>query len=117
MKSEHSIQNEIRLALSGMGWCVFRANVGKVKMADGRWFDTGLPAGFSDLFAVNHGNVVFLEVKKQGGRIRKDQEYFLQIMRERYGCPAGIVRSVEDAVKIVKEAENYEREERAQAQV
>ncbi len=103
MKSEHDIQNEIRLALSSMGWCVFRANVGKVRMADGRWFDTGLPSGFSDLFAVKDGRIVFLEVKTKTGRVRDDQIKFINTMRDRYGCTAGIVRSVEDAARLVGE--------------
>lgn len=100
--TEHSIQNSIRLALSERGWCVFRANVGKVKMADGRWFDTGLPKGFSDLFAVKNGEIVFLEVKDATGKAREDQKRFLETMQTRYGCRAGIVRSVEDAIRLVE---------------
>ncbi len=101
MKSEHDIQNEIRLALSSMGWCVFRLNVGKVKTEDGRWFDTGLPPGTSDLMAVKNGHIVFLEVKTKTGRVRDDQIKFINTMRDRYGCTAGIVRSVDDAVRLV----------------
>ena len=41
--TEHDIQNTIRLELSKLGWLTFRVNVGKVKMEDGRIFDTGLP--------------------------------------------------------------------------
>ena len=100
--TEHDIQSSIRLALSQHGFCVFRANVGKVKMEDGRWFDTGLPKGFSDLFAVRNGQVYFIECKDATGRVRPDQKKFLQTMRERYGCPAGIARSVEDALRIVR---------------
>ena len=73
--SEHDLQNSIRLKLSEMGYCVFRANVGKFQTKDGHWFDTGLPKGFSDLFAIKGGSVAF---------------------------NAGIARSVEDAVKIVE---------------
>lgn len=43
MSPEHKIQNEIQIALSENGCRVFRANVGKVRLEDGRWFDTGLP--------------------------------------------------------------------------
>ena len=100
--TEHDVQNQIRLALSEQGFCVFRANIGKVKLADGRWFDTGLPKGFSDLFAIKNGKIYFIEVKKDGGRVRDDQKKFLEIMRSRYGCPGGIAYSVEDALKIVR---------------
>ncbi|HER8705353.1 TPA: VRR-NUC domain-containing protein, partial [Streptococcus pyogenes] len=50
MTTESLIQNQIRVVLSRAGHMVFRANVGKVKTADGRFFDTGLPKGFCDLF-------------------------------------------------------------------
>lgn len=98
--SEHDIQNAIRLELSKHGFCVFRTNVGKVKTADGRWFDTGLPRGFADLTAVKDGRVYFLEVKTPSGYIRPEQENFLTVMRDRYGCVAGIVRSVDDALRV-----------------
>ena len=100
MKSEHDIQNSIRLALSERGFCVFRANVGKVKMDNGRWFDTGLPAGFSDLFAVKDGMIYFIECKKPGGNVRPEQLRFLDTMQSRYGCTGGIAYSVEDALRI-----------------
>jgi hypothetical protein len=98
--SEHDIQNAIRLELSKHGFCVFRTNVGKVKTADGRWFDTGLPKGFSDLTAVKDGRVYFLEVKTETGRVRPEQEQFLAVMRGRYNCKSAVVRSVEEALKV-----------------
>ena len=45
MTTESLIQSKIRVALSQDGHIVFRANVGKVRMTDGRFFDTGLPNG------------------------------------------------------------------------
>jgi hypothetical protein len=60
--SEHALQNEIRVKLSSLGYTVFRVNVGKVKMKDGRFFDTGLPVGFSDLLALKEGRACFIEV-------------------------------------------------------
>lgn len=99
--TEHSIQNAIRLRLSELGFCVFRANVGRFQTKDGRWFDTGLPKGFSDLFAVKDGRVYFLEVKTETGKVRPEQVQFLAVMRDKYGCVAEIVRSVEDAVRTV----------------
>lgn len=98
--TEHEIQNAIRLELSKYGFCVFRANVGKVKMQDGRWFNTGLPNGFSDLFAIKDGRVYFLEVKTPTGKVRPEQEQFIAVMRDKYGCAAGIVRSVDDALRV-----------------
>ena len=99
--NEHDIQSLIREELSKYGFCVFRANVGKFKMQDGRWFDTGLPKGHSDLVAYKDGKAYFLEVKTETGKIRPEQEKFLAVMRDRYGCAAGIVRSVDDALELV----------------
>ena len=101
MKSEHDIQSEIRLKLSEMGFCVFRINVGKFKTIDGRWFDAGVPKGYSDLTAIKDGKVYFLEVKTDKGKPTKEQLHFICVMRDRYGCVAGIVRSVDDAVRLV----------------
>jgi hypothetical protein len=99
--TEHEIQNSIRLKLSELGYAVFRANVGKFQTKDGRWFDTGLPKGFSDLFAIKNGKIFFLEVKTPTGKPTAEQLNFLAVMRDRYGCVTGIVRSVEEAVKLV----------------
>lgn len=101
--TEHSIQNAIRLKLSEMGYCVFRINVGKFKLADGRWFETGAPKGYSDLTAIKDGKVYFIEVKTETGKLSKEQANFLAVMRNRYGCVTGVVRSVDDAVKLVSE--------------
>lgn len=101
--TEHDVQNAIRLKLSELGYAVFRINSGKVRMADGRWFDTGVPKGFSDLIAVKDGKIFFLEVKTETGKASPEQLNFLAVMRDRYGCTADIVRSVEDAVRVVTE--------------
>lgn len=101
--TEQDIMNSIRLKLSEIGFAVFRANVGKIKLSDGRWFDTGLPKGFSDLFAVKDGKIYFIEVKKPGGKIRPEQTTFIETMKNRYGCKAGIVHSVEEAISLVSD--------------
>lgn len=99
--TEHDIQSAIRAALSEHGFCVFRTNVGKVRLSDGRWFDTGLPKGHSDLVAYKDGKAYFLEVKTPTGNVRAEQESFLAVMRDKYNCAAGIVRSVDDALELV----------------
>jgi hypothetical protein len=97
--TETDLMNNIRLELSKLGFAVFRANVGKFKMADGRWFDTGLPKGFSDLFAVKNGKIYFLEVKVKPNKPTKEQLNFINQMKIK-GCVAGVVYSVEEAVEI-----------------
>ena len=61
--SEHEFQNQVRKELTNLGYISFRTNVGKVKMHDGRWFDTGLPVGFSDLIILKDGKTYFIELK------------------------------------------------------
>lgn len=97
MTPEHIIQNRIRTALSPYA-VVFRANVGKVKTPDGRFFDTGLPAGFSDLFGFrkSDGRMFFIEVKAARGKISDAQKIFITQMQQ-YGAIAGVCRSETDA--------------------
>lgn len=100
---EHDIQNEIRAALAA-DCMIFRANVGRMKTPDGRYFSTGLPVGFSDLFGFrkSDGRAVFIEVKTVSGRASQAQMHFLETVRK-YGAIAGICRSPEDALKLIEE--------------
>jgi len=101
---EQEIQNKIRVAVSSAGCTIFRANVGKVKTEDGRWFDAGLPQGFPDLFGFRHsdGKMFFIECKNENGRPRKDQIKFHEFL-QRQQMIHGIARSPEDALMIVNE--------------
>ncbi len=103
MTEEHAIQNAVRIALSEYA-TVFRANVGSGVTYDGRHFETGLPKGFSDLFGFRHsdGKIFFIEVKTPSGRLSKDQKHFLEQMQN-YGAIAGVARSVDDAIKMIRE--------------
>jgi hypothetical protein len=100
---EIDVQNSIRLALNPYA-IVFRANVGSFKTADGRVVTTGLPKGFSDLFGFrkSDGRMFFIEVKNEKGRLRKEQIYFLEAMRNN-GAIAGVARSPEEAIALIKE--------------
>lgn len=99
--TEQDIQNLIRIAVSKNNK-IFRANVGKVRTADGRFFDTGLPNGFCDLFGFRpDGQIFFIEVKKPGGRVRDDQKKFIDVVK-RNGALAGVAYSVDDALKIIE---------------
>lgn len=99
--SEHKLQNEIRIHLSKLGFTVFRVNVGKVKMPDGRYFDSGVPAGFSDLFAVKDGKAYFIEVKFGKGKPSSKQLNFINQMQKK-GCVAGVVWSIDDVNNLIK---------------
>lgn len=113
MGKEQNIQDEIRLALSEYG-PVFRCNAGDFWQGKRVWSEEfqqfvlinmrrvkGLPEGFSDLFWVGEGKVAFIEVKTPTGKVREAQERFRELMKS-YGHIAGVVRSPEDAVKLIK---------------
>jgi len=102
--AEAAIQDSIRVALAQAGYIVFRTNVGKVKTADGRWFDTGLPSGFPDLmgFKPENGKIFFIEVKTPKGKRRADQVLFAKNLRDKCAI-YGVARSAEEAVTIVRD--------------
>ena len=102
MRSEHDLMNDIRHTLERLGYIVFRANVGKVRTPDGRWFDTGLPKGFPDLFACKGGKTYFIEVKVKPNKPTPEQLMFIENIRLK-GFTAGVVYSVEEAVMLVNE--------------
>ena len=112
-KSEHSIQNEIRLALSEYG-IVLRLNSGKFWQGERVWSKEhkqyvlinlrpvqGTIEGTPDLlFLGENNNVAFIECKTKKGSAREKQKLFAEIMN-RYGIKNGIARSVEDSLKII----------------
>lgn len=111
--TEHELQNQIRAALSEYGK-VFRTNAGEfwqgkrvysrefqsAVIADPRKVD-GLPQGFSDLLFLDNRGAAFIEVKTKTGRVSDRQKKFLEAMRND-GHRAGVARSVDDAIKIIK---------------
>lgn len=101
--TEHDIQNQIRTALSP--YCeIFRINVARGYTKDGRFISSGVPAGFSDLFGVrkSDGKAVFIEVKTTKGKPTEKQVQFLDMV-QRAGAIAGICRSVEEALALVRQ--------------
>lgn len=128
MMLEHDIQNSIRLAISENKLGVsFRTNVGRawtgekitknpdksITIKNPRPFDTGLPKGFSDLLVIKTLTITpdmvgkqiasanFIEVKNKKGKPTADQENFIERMQE-LGAKAGIARSPDDALKILR---------------
>lgn len=101
MKSEAQIEKEIMVALSQKGFLVLSINVASFKI-DNRFISTGVPKGYPDLTAIKDGKVYFIEVKTPTGKPSKHQLHFLKVARERYGCVAGICRSVQDALELVE---------------
>ena len=98
---ESDIQNSIRLALNKYA-VIFRNNVGSVRTKDGRIFSSGLPKGYSDLsgFRKSDGKMIFLEIKKKGGKTSKEQKHFLNEM-SKYPVIVAVCRSAEEAIEAV----------------
>jgi hypothetical protein len=110
--SEHELMDACRIWLSENGFTAFRVNVGTVRMNDGRFFRTGLPKGFSDIFAVrkSDGRACFVETKVRPGsflgsgnfrRPSKEQIHFLDNMKN-HGCIAGVVYSLDDLEGLIR---------------
>ena len=101
---EQATQDAIRVKLAQAGYIVFRANVGKVKTADGRFFDAGLPVGFPDLFGYKpeNGRVFFIEVKTKTGKRRKDQVLFANGLKDKNVIYC-VARSTDEAVTAVRD--------------
>jgi len=96
MTNEKRLMNEIRVYCGEKGWVVVRANVGKVMMANGKWFDTGLPKGWPDLMILTgNGHIMFCETKIRPNRPTKEQEKILKRLRS-LGYNAFIAYDLED---------------------
>lgn len=106
MKNQETIlQNQIKryLIINNIA-VVFRANVGKIKIDDKRYFSTGLQAGFSDLFGyrLKDGKIFFMEVKTKKGKLTENQVNFLEEQKKN-GAIAGVVKSINDALELLEE--------------
>ena len=126
-KSEHDIQNEIRVAIGAeQSATLFRANVGeawtgtlaannlnRVIIEDARRVRSGLPIGFPDLFGFRTVEITpdmvgkklavfaFIEVKKPGGRTSKAQEKMHSFLHDA-GAVGGVARSAKEAIGLLQ---------------
>ncbi len=105
MNNETDLMHRIEEAVSKRGCLVFRANVGKIRMADGRWFDTGLPKGFSDLFGFipRSGRFFAIECKVKPNKPTPEQIQFLHVIR-RLGAIGLVAYDVEDVEQALNDA-------------
>ena len=115
MNNETKLQNLILIALSKAGCLVFRnetsgAWVGKVihkdasqvTLTNARMIRFGLAVGSSDIIGIAPcGRFLAVEVKTSKGRATKEQLRFIEAVNNAGGI-AGIARSVEDALKLIR---------------
>jgi hypothetical protein len=120
---ESEIQTRIRRALVkfctlfrvnvGTGWTGYRVQEfdhpktvhvfpGDVVIRKARRFSTGLPEGTSDLLGFTlDGRILAIECKSAKGKPSEAQVKFLEAIRAAGGI-AGVCRSVDDALELVK---------------
>lgn len=112
--SEADIQAAIQLAIGALpGVRVFRNTVGlgwqgeivnrtadRITLLRPRAVTFGLAPDSADLIGWRQGRFLALEVKTAIGRATAGQQRFIDAVRATGGC-AGIVRSVDDALRII----------------
>lgn len=98
------LQNQIMLALSEAGHFVARYQVGTFYTIDGRPIRIGIVGG-SDLWGHRAGDAraFYIECKDGTGRLTAEQRAFIIAMKAR-GALAGVARSVDEALAIVRDA-------------
>lgn len=119
MNPETKLMNLILIALSEAGCTVWRVEtagawVGRqihkdgstVTLANARMFTTGLCVGGADIIGIHQatGRFIAVEVKTPKGRVSPEQQTFINAVRAAGGI-AGIARSVEDALELIRSAE------------
>lgn len=113
MSSEIELQNQVRLAIARPTVKMFRNNVGSIEGKDGRRVTFGLCVGSSDLIGFTTKTItpemvgkqvaIFtaLEIKTPTGKVSPAQTKFIDMVNSHGGIGA-VVRSVDDAVTILK---------------
>jgi hypothetical protein len=110
---ELNILKTIMLALSKIGVIILRNNIGALFNEKGQLVRFGVGGkGGSDLIGINTiiitpemvgdkiGVFVAIEVKAPSGKLTKEQEQFLNAVRNAGGI-AGVARSAEEAVELL----------------
>ena len=113
MASEQTIQQHIRLACSSGNCRLFRNNTGTLRDINGRPVQFGLCKGSADLIGwrsvtitpsmVGQTVAIFtsIEVKSSSGRVKPEQQQWLNAVQAAGGI-AGVARSVEDAMDLLR---------------
>lgn len=100
-KEETKLQNAIRAALSEIG-IVRRNNVGVFFTAYGNPVNIGIPGEPDLTLFTNSGQTIFIEIKTAKGRQSTKQRHFQKVV-EGYGFRYIIMRSVDDAKRLIRE--------------
>ena len=92
---------QIRLALGDLpGVVMWRNSTGVAQAASGHHVRYGLAVGSADLIGIVDGRFVALEVKSGSGRLRPEQELYLELVRK-HGGFAAVVRDGAEALEAI----------------
>ena len=104
--SEADIMRDIQVACARVGHRLFRNQVGKYQLADGRWISSGLCIGSSDLIGWTAcGRFLAVEVKTVHGRLTPEQLRFIDIVNAAGGV-AFVAQSSREALEKLNERIN-----------
>lgn len=100
---EQNIQKLILVAASSLGATLHRNNIGSYKTQEGYRISYGVGGpGGSDLIGWTHDGIFLaIEVKTKTGRASDKQLNFIDQVKKS-GGRAGIARSADDAIKIIR---------------
>lgn len=99
--TEATVQKQIVDYLKARGHTVVRINSGGIKLRSSQYVHLAEP-GTPDLLSIDRrGNHVWIEVKRQGGDLRKDQIEWIAEHRTR-GCTVLVAQSLDDVTEHVK---------------
>lgn len=100
MTPEIRLSNLIRIECGVRNWLCFHINVGTVRTADGRYFQTGVPEGYPDLTIItDHGIIFFVETKIKPRKPTAKQLEFIADLHTR-GFVAEVIYSIEAFVEL-----------------
>jgi hypothetical protein len=99
MTPEQVLDKNIMIWCGEHNYLCFHANVGSVKLADGRYFSTGLPKGFPDLLIFKtNGEIAFCETKIHPRKPTQEQLHMIATLQER-GFNAFVAYSLQEFIE------------------
>lgn len=102
MTPEQALDKKIMLYCGKRNWLCFHINVGKFRLPDGTYFQTGVPVGYPDLTILTNDNrVIFCETKIHPRKPTIEQINFIENLRMR-GFKAFVAYTLEEFIKEVE---------------
>lgn len=102
MTPEQALDHSIMLWCGKHNWLCFHINVGKFKLPNGTYFQTGVPVGWPDLTIItDDGRVIFCETKIKPRKPTQEQLNFIENLNSR-GIKAFVAYTLEEFVEEIE---------------